>query len=114
MIMGATERRLGTVVILDISLSVKKRLLREVDATVSELLESGEKSILMNFQELTFFDASCLAFIVSSYLAAKDADGQIKFVIPNPRPKEALRICGLGMVIDCFDNEADAIACFAS
>ena len=112
MIMRAAERRLGEIVILDISLSDTKELLCEVDATFNAVLDRGEKNIIMNFEKLTFFDASCIAFISASFSTAKKVDAQIKFVIPHPGAKEILRICKLDTVIESFDNEAEAVASF--
>ncbi len=77
------------------------------------LLENGERRILLNCQGLTHVDSAGLGEIMSCQVTAQRHAGMIKLASPRDRLAALLKLTGLEKVIECFADEASALASFA-
>jgi anti-sigma B factor antagonist len=108
------QRRSGDVVILDlggkINLGDGSAQLR---AVVTELLEAGDRKILLNLADVSSMDSSGVGELVSSYARAKRYEGELKLINLAPRVHGLLEITKLVTVFETFESEAAALASFA-
>jgi anti-sigma B factor antagonist len=111
--MTIQQRLVGDVTVLDVggrmSASSPERLLA---VTVRRLLQSDQKRILVNMQEVPYIDSTGLAEIVGAYHAATRRGGTFKLVHLTPHVRELLTVTMLLTVFEVFESEADALASF--
>lgn len=107
-------RRIGDVSIVDIvgriALGEGCDLLRDA---VKELLDSGQKQILLSLNGVTYIDSSGLGQLLSSYVTASRLGGQLKILIGQGKVHEMLQITRLFTVFVTFSDETEAIGSFS-
>jgi anti-sigma B factor antagonist len=84
-------------------------MLREV---VSNLIESGNKNILLNLAGVQYMDSSGLGELVRTHSTLHRQGGQLKLVNLAPKVHELLRATSLLKVLDVRKDEASAIESF--
>ncbi len=86
---------------------------REVRETIRELLENGNKNILMNLGDVSYVDSAGIGELVSSYTTVTNQGGQFKLLNLTKKIRELLAITKLLTVFDSFDDETAAIGSFS-
>ena len=115
--MNISERRVGSVVILDLQ---GKILLGDGDIQLKEyiakLIEHGERRVLLNMAGVPYMDSSGLGEVVRCYTAVKRAPGggELKLVNLTQRLQDLLTITKLITVFEAFESEESALAAFKS
>ncbi len=108
-------RQSGDVSVLDVSgritLGEGASALRNAIRTMA--LE-GHKKILLNLGEASYVDSSGLGVLVSAFATLANHGGQLKLLNVLSRVKDLLLITKLYAVFEIFDEEATAVASFAS
>lgn len=84
----------------------------EFHGTIRQLIEKGEKYILLNLGNVTYIDSTGLGELVSSYVAVTRAGGQIKLLNLTNRVHELMTVTKLATVFDIYENEAEAVESF--
>ena len=84
-------------------------LLRE---KLREMAAGGNKNILLNLSEVSFFDSTGIGVLVSSFATVKSSGGHLKLVNLSSRVKDVLLITKLYTVFEVFDDEAAALSSF--
>lgn len=108
-----TERFESNVIILDLTGRIifgegsilLHRLLREI-------VERGEKNILLNFQKVTHIDSSGLGELVGGYVAVKKIGGEIKLFDLTPNILEVVQLTKLNKVFEIYKDQQSAIESF--
>jgi anti-sigma B factor antagonist len=102
-------RRLDRVVVLELSgrLSILEQNLRQI---VRELVESGDRNLIINLANVSYLDNSGLGQLCLIYTMLKNRGGEMKLLRPTPRIRSILSITKLDTVFDVFEREADALA----
>ncbi len=112
--MKLSTRKVGRVVIIDVD---GKVVLGEGDVeikkNVDDLLQSGNRNLLLNLAKVPYLDSAGLGEIIRCYTALRRNGGNLKLLSPNPRIIDLLTITKLLDVFDTFDNEAAALASFS-
>lgn len=85
-----------------------------VRSTIKDLVNAGEKNILLNLHDVTYLDSAGLGELVGSYASVSNVGGQIKLLHTQGKVKDLLAITKLYTVFAAFDDEAAAISSFAS
>ena len=93
-----TERKTGKIILLDFN---------EGSGTVET-----RKTVEMNFSKGTFFDANWIHLIVRASDMIRKSHGHLHLVISNQRQKQILHISKLDTILDCFDDESEALEHF--
>jgi anti-sigma B factor antagonist len=110
-----TRRQLGDVVIVDfsgkITLGEGSAMLRN---TVRELINSGNKKILLSLYDVDYIDSSGIGELVSAYTTVKNASGELKLLHLTKRVHDILQITRLFTVFDVQSEEGAAIRSFKS
>ncbi len=86
---------------------------REVREKIRELLENGNKNILMNLGDVSYVDSAGIGELVSSYTTVTNQGGQFKLLHLTKKIRELLAITKLLTVFDSFDDETAAIGSFS-
>ncbi len=113
MALQGTRRQLGDVVIVDfsgkITLGEGSAMLRN---TVRELINSGNKKILLSLYDVDYIDSSGIGELVSAYTTVKNASGELKLLHLTKRVHDILQITRLFTVFDVQSDENAAIHSF--
>jgi anti-sigma B factor antagonist len=104
---------LGDVTIVDfsgkITLGEGSAMLRN---TVRELINSGNKKILLSLYDVDYIDSSGIGELVSAYTTVKNASGELKLLHLTKRVHDILQITRLFTVFDVQSEEGAAIRSF--
>jgi anti-sigma B factor antagonist len=113
--LNITTRRSGQVAILDLTGQIR---LGETNISlhkaVHELVDGGEKNVLLNLANVTTIDSSGLGELVAGHATLEKNGGEMKLLNLNDKVTELMVITKLHTVFDVFDDEAAAVASFAS
>jgi len=103
--LSLTSRRIGSAVVIDMSgvLTVYDEGLRDF---IRQLLDSGERRLVLNVAAISYLDSAGLGKLVSQYVTVKSAGGDISLLSPGPRIRELLQITRLNTVFTIFESEA--------
>jgi len=106
-------RETGNVVILDlngrITLGETAASLRD---NIRELLDAGQKNILLNLAQVGYIDSSGLGQLVGSFATVNGRGGQLKLLNLQTRLHELMQVTKLITVFDCYTNESAAMRSF--
>ena len=115
MSLKAAVRRVGDVNIIDlagrITLGEGSGLVRN---SIKELVNSGQKNILVNLKEVTYIDSAGLGELVGAYATVTNRAGNIKLLHPQSRVHDLLQVTKLYTVFIAFDDEEEALSSFAA
>jgi anti-sigma B factor antagonist len=85
----------------------------EIKQTVDDLLQKGNKKILLNLARVPYLDSAGLGEIIRCFTALRRSGGHFKILSPNQRVVDLLNITKLLNVFDCYDSESSAIKSFS-
>jgi anti-sigma B factor antagonist len=115
MSLKVSVRRAGDVAIIDlagrITLGEDSGLLR---TTVKDLVNSGQKNILVNLKDVGSVDSTGLGELVSVYVSVAHVAGSIKLMHPQTKVHDLLQLTKLYTVFTTFDDESEALRSFAA
>jgi len=78
-----------------------------------ELVQDGERQVLMDFRGLTRMDSVGLGEVVACWKRAREVGGVVKFVLtPGDRPARLFTITGLDRIFERFSDPESALAAF--
>lgn len=80
--------------------------------TITELVASGNKNIVLNLEGVDYIDSSGLGAMVICLTSTQKQGGAVKLLNLNKRAIELLVLTKLTTVFDSFSNEQDAINSF--
>ena len=113
--MTVNERTNGATTILDlagnITIGESADILRD---KVRSLLQQGRKQIVVNLAGVSYMDSAGLGELVRSHATATQQGAALKLTNVTKRLQDLLVITKLSTVFDSYDDEAAAIASFAS
>lgn len=111
--MKISERRIGDVVVLDLSGKLTAAESRGlVKDKVSGLAARGERRILLNMNNLTYVDSSGLGELVACHLSATRQGSTVKFANIGGRMQDLLVMTKLLTIFDAHESEAAALNSF--
>jgi anti-sigma B factor antagonist len=109
----ATARESGGATIVDLSgritLGEGSALLRE---TVRDLLNKGQKRIILNLGDVNYIDSSGIGELVSGFTTVKNQGGELKLLHLTKKVHDLLQITKLYTVFDVHSDEQAAVRSF--
>jgi anti-sigma B factor antagonist len=109
-----STRNVGDIAIVDISgrivLGEESASLRTV---ISDLLNGGQKKILLNLGDVSYIDSSGLGQLVSTFTTVRRQNGELRLFNLNNKVHDVLQITKLYTVFEISDDEATAVKSFA-
>lgn len=110
-----TTRRSGQVVIIDLEGQIRIGETNiDLHRTVHELVDAGDRKILLNLGKVTHIDSSGLGELVASHATLEKHDGEMKLLNLTERVAELIMITKLLTVFDVFEKEDMALASFSA
>jgi anti-sigma B factor antagonist len=113
--MKTITRQVGQVIVLDVSgritLGEGNVMLREI---VSDLVEKGNNSILLNLGEVVYVDSSGIGELVKAHATIRKKGGTLKLTNLNKRMHDLLQMTRLSSVFDIEKDEASALKSFGA
>jgi anti-sigma B factor antagonist len=82
--------------------------------TLSALVTSGAKNVLLNMKEVDFVDSSGIGEMVRGHVQLAKIGGQLKLVNLSKHVHMLLQVTSLNKVFEIFDNETSGIKSFAT
>lgn len=115
MSLKASTHKAGSVVVVDLSgritLGDGSGTLRD---TVKQLMDAGEKQIVLNMGDVSYIDSAGLGELVGSYTTISNSGGQLKLASVQKKMKDLMQITKLYTVFQAYDTEAEAVQSFGS
>ena len=111
--MKASVRNIGKVAVLDLS---GKITIGEGDVVlrekVTELLDSGQRNILLNLEKVGYMDSAGIGELVACYKRAKEKSGTVKLLNPSGKVFDLLQLTKLEEIFETFKDEREALVSF--
>ncbi|HUJ22259.1 MAG TPA: STAS domain-containing protein [Bryobacteraceae bacterium] len=111
----ANIRQAGGIVIVDLSgritLGDGSGVVRE---TVQDMLQEGQKNILLNLGEVSYIDSSGLGELVGAYATVANQGAQIKLLNVQKKVHDLLQVTKLYTVFESFTSETAAVRSFGA
>jgi anti-sigma B factor antagonist len=112
-VLQATCRQIGEISIVDfsgkITLGEGSAVVRKM---VRQLLDNGNRKILLNLADVDYIDSSGIGELVSAYTAVRNVDGEMKLLQLTRRVHDILQITRLFTVFDVQSDEDAALRSF--
>lgn len=109
----ATARESSGVSLVDVSgritLGEGSSMLREM---VRDLLNKGQKKIILNLGDVTYIDSSGIGELVSGFTTVRNQGGELKLLHLTKRVHDLLQITKLYTVFEVHTEESAAINSF--
>ena len=109
----ATPRESGGVTVVEVSgritLGEGSAVLR---AMIRDLLEKGQKRIILNLGDVNYIDSSGIGELVSAFTTVKKQGGELKLLHLTRKVHDLLQITKLYTVFDVYSDEQTAIQSF--
>lgn len=106
-----TTRQVGDITVIDaagrITLGEGSSTFRD---TIKEMVNAGQKKILLNLAEVSYIDSSGIGELVSGFTTVSNAGGSLKLVNLTKRIHDLLQITKLYTIFEVFDDEAKGLA----
>ena len=112
--MNIETRKKGDVVIVDfqgrLAVGVGDEML---PGLISELLDEGNRKILLNLSEMDYIDSNGLGELVQTLKMSKRLGAQLVLLKPQDRVRKTLKLTNLLPMFNVYETEADAMKAFA-
>jgi len=108
-------RKKGDVIIVDfqgrLAVGVGDELLPRL---IEQLLNEGNKKILLNLSDMDYIDSNGLGELVQSLKTSKRFGASLRLLKPQDRVRKTLRLTNLLPMFSVYETEADALEGFAT
>ncbi len=113
--MKHSERRVDDVVIIDLdgklTLGTGDVQLRQL---IADVLERGEKKILLNLEKVTYMDSAGTGELVAAYTSSENHGASLKLLNLTAKVRDLLMFTQLISVFEDFSDVAEAVHSFES
>ena len=113
--MSVSERRVGTVTIIDVT---GKLTQGDADETLRDkvlsLMQQGRKDVIVNLGDVSYMDSAGLGTLVATFTTVRRQGGELKLLNLTKRLHDLLVITKLSNVFESFDDETLAVSSFGN
>jgi len=81
---------------------------------IKELLEGGNKNILINLANVSYIDSTGVGALVGSFTTIRNQGGQMKLSNLSQRVRDILLVTKLLTVFDVYESETEGTKSFAA
>jgi len=81
---------------------------------IKELLEGGNKNILINLANVSYIDSTGVGALVGSFTTIRNQGGQMKLSNLSQRVRDILLVTKLLTVFDVYETETEGTKSFAA
>lgn len=84
----------------------------DAQTQLTQLIEDGDKKILVNFEKLHYISSAGLRILLAAAKQLKTAEGELRICDLNEVVKEVFDISGFSTIFKIFENEPEALDSF--
>ncbi len=84
----------------------------DAQAQLTQLIDGGDKKILVNFEKLHYISSAGLRILLAAAKQLKAAEGELRICDLNEVVKEVFDISGFSTIFKIFESETDALDSF--
>ncbi len=84
----------------------------DAQTQLTELIDGGDKKILVNFEKLHYISSAGLRILLAAAKQLKAAEGELRICDLNEVVKEVFDISGFSTIFKIFESETDALDSF--
>ena len=81
---------------------------------IRDQIGQGFNKIILNLANVTYIDSAGLGELTAAYTSTRNRGGELKLMSLTKRVHDLMQITKLYTVFDVYDDEASAVASFAS
>ena len=81
----------------------------DAQTQLTQLMEGGDKKILVNFEKLHYISSAGLRILLAAAKQLKTADGELRICDLNEVVKEVFDISGFSTIFKIFGTESEAL-----
>jgi len=109
--LSIVSRSIDGVTVLDLSgrISLGEGAEQVRDA-ICDLVDKGQKAILLNMGNVSYIDSAGLGELISAYTTARKRAASVKLLSPSDRVKYVLKLTSLHKFFEIYEDEASALA----
>jgi anti-sigma B factor antagonist len=108
--LSLTESTVGAHVIVQVRGEVDVHSAPLLRDRLTEVIEDGSKSVIVDLSELGFIDSTGLGALVAARNHGAERSAAVRIVCPSERLLKLFRITGLHEVFAIYDSVAEAVA----
>ncbi len=108
--MQITERRIGTVTILDLVGELTYSNRANFKEAVERARQAGCRSLILNMEGVRFLDSSALGMLALMSQSFKAHQGVVSLLKPQSYVREIISLANVHRLLAVYDTEQDAIA----
>jgi anti-sigma B factor antagonist len=109
-----TERKVDNINIISLVGKIDAMSTGEVEKKLNDLIDSGNKYLVVNFSDTDYINSSGLRIMLSSLKKLRKAQGDLKMACAKPMVKQVFSMAGFTALFEFYDLEQDAVARFAA
>ncbi|BAY31877.1 anti-sigma-factor antagonist [Nostoc carneum NIES-2107] len=80
---------------------------QDLRQSLNELIEKGAKTILVDFQDVTFMDSSGLGTLVLAFKTLRASDSKLAICSLNEQVRILFELTSMDQVFEIFPNQAE-------
>jgi anti-sigma B factor antagonist len=108
--LSVSESAIESWIVLEVKGEVDVHSAPELLKRVSKVLDSGNKSVVIDLNGLAFIDSTGLGALVAARNQSTEADATLRLVCNSERILKLFRITGLQDVFDIYPGVGEAVA----
>jgi anti-anti-sigma factor len=110
--MELKTRKIDDVRIIELEGRLDVHLSMEVESSVNEMIESGEKFLIFNLEKVKYLSSSGLRIFIASLRKLNKIDGKLKLVNLNESVIRIFKVVELYDVFDIYTSLDEALVSF--
>lgn len=110
--MPYSSRQVDGVSILDLEGEIDLYKSPEVRAEIAKFINKKNKSIIINFQKVTYIDSSGLATMIDAFQKTRTYGGKLGLIALSKAVRSVFEVSRLDKFFPIFEEETSAIASF--
>ncbi len=112
--MAYTARKVEDVSILDLEGEIDLHKSPEVRSEIGKLIARKDKSVVINFQKVTYIDSSGLATMIDAFQKIRTYGGKLALMSLTKSVRSVFEVSRLDKFFPIFEEESSAIVSFRS
>ncbi len=84
-----------------------------IDGLLAEVQQQADRRVLIDLSRVSRVDSCSLGALMACYSDAVHNGGMVKLLNPNRRIRELLAMTGINGILECFEDEQEAVRSFA-
>jgi len=107
--MKILENKKSKTIILNISERLDYLSSPSLEKRLNELIESGERNLLVNFSNLEYISSAGLKVILKTSRELKANQGKLLICCLNGMVKKVFEVSGFNAILSIYENEKEAL-----